>query len=84
MALGEGYVAAHRGQDARLCPDEQSHHRAEKNKCKTSQAASQATKCSDVLGRTRSIQPFQVISYVLILLGPGMPVTKSISGFFGK
>jgi hypothetical protein len=58
MTLGKGYVAAQRGQDARMCSSEQSHPRAEKNKWKISQAASQATKCSDVLGSTRSVPTF--------------------------
>jgi hypothetical protein len=55
--LGQGYVTAHRGQDARVCPSEQSHPRT-KNNCKTAQAATQTTKCSDVLGRTRSVPTF--------------------------
>jgi hypothetical protein len=35
------------------------------------------------LGAPGLYQPFQAISYVLIFLGSGMPVTNRISGFFG-
>jgi hypothetical protein len=82
--LGKVYVPAHRGQDARVCPSEQSHPRAKKNKCKTSQAMSQRQNAVIYLEVPGVYQSFQAISYVLILLGSGMPVTKSISGFFGE
>jgi hypothetical protein len=57
-ALGLGQVTAHKIQDARVHPSEQSQPRVEKKKCKAAQAKTQATDCSAVLGRSRSVATF--------------------------
>jgi hypothetical protein len=82
-ALGKGYAIAHRGQDARVCPSEQSHPRAEKN-TKLHKQRVRPQNAVMYLGGPGLYQPFRAISYVLILLGSGMPVTNSILGFFAE
>jgi hypothetical protein len=56
--LGLGHVTAHRGQDARVHPSEQSHPRVEKNKVKAALVATEETNCSAALGRPRSEKTF--------------------------
>jgi hypothetical protein len=56
-------VSAHRGQDARVCPFEQSHPSVEKKKYKATQAEIQDTNYSDVLQRTGSEPTYLSHSY---------------------